>query len=66
MEFDEVVMGRRSIRGYLDKPVPKALVREVLELAMRAPTSFNTQPWNFFVASGEALDKIRKLSLIHI
>ena len=60
MQYDDVVMGRRSIRGYLDKPVPKALVREVLELAMRAPTSFNTQPWNFFVASGEALDKIRK------
>jgi len=60
MQYDDVVMGRRSIRGYLDKPVPKALVKEVLELAMRAPTSFNTQPWNFFVASGEALDKIRK------
>ena len=60
MQYDDVVMGRRSIRGYLDKPVPKALVREVLELAMRAPTSFNTQPWNFFVASGDALDKIRK------
>jgi len=60
MQYDDVVMRRRSIRGYLDKPVPKALVKEVLELAMRAPTSFNTQPWNFFVASGEALDKIRK------
>ena len=39
MEFDEVVQGRRSIRGYLNKPVPKALIREVIELAMRAPTS---------------------------
>ena len=60
MQFDEVVTGRRSIRGYLDKPVPKELVREVLEMAMRAPTSYNTQPWNFFVVSGEALNKIRK------
>ena len=60
MEFDAVIQGRRSIRGYLKKPVPKALIREVLALAMRAPTSLNTQPWNFYVVSGEVLDRIRK------
>ena len=60
MDFDQVVQGRRSIRGYLNKPVPKALVREVLALAMRAPTSLNTQPWNFFVVSGTVLDRIRQ------
>ena len=37
MEFDDVVRSRRSIRGFLKKPVPKALVREILEIAMRAP-----------------------------
>jgi nitroreductase len=57
--YDEVVLGRRSIRGYLDKPVPKALIREVIEIAMRAPSSMNTQPWNFHVISGEPLDRIR-------
>ncbi len=60
MKFDEVIQHRRSIRGYLDKPVPKALVREVLALAMRAPTSYNTQPWNFYVVTGEVLDRIRQ------
>jgi len=60
MQFDEVVQGRRSIRGYLDKPVPRALIREVLQLAMRAPTSLNTQPWNFYVVGGAVLDRIRK------
>jgi nitroreductase len=60
MQFDDVIVGRRSIRGYLDKPVPKELVREVLELAMRAPTSLNTQPWNFYVVAGEVLDRIRQ------
>lgn len=59
VEFDDVVRGRRSIRGYLDKPVPRSLIREILELAMRAPTSLNTQPWNFYVVSGEVLDRIR-------
>ena len=60
MEFDDVVRGRRSIRGFQKKPVPKALIREILELAMRAPTSLNSQPWNFYVVTGEVLDRIRK------
>ena len=59
MRYDDVVRGRRSIRGYKPEPVPKALIREVLELAMRAPSSLNTQPWNFYVVAGEVLDRIR-------
>ena len=59
MQFDDVLRGRRSIRGYKSDPVPKALIEEILELAMRAPSSMNTQPWNFMILSGAALDKIR-------
>lgn len=59
MDYDEVVQGRRSIRGYLKKPVEQSLIKEILALAMRAPTSLNTQPWNFYVVAGETLDKIR-------
>lgn len=58
--YDEVVLGRRSIRGYLDKPVPRALIEEILALAIRSPTSMNTQPWYFHVITGEPLDRIRK------
>jgi nitroreductase len=60
MQFDDVLMGRRSIRGYQDKPVPKALLEEILALEMRSPSSMNTQPWNFTVLTGAALDKIRE------
>ena len=59
MEFDDVILGRRSIRGYKPDPVPKELIEEVLALAMRAPSSMNTQPWNFTVVTGEPLDRIR-------
>ncbi len=59
MKYDDVVRGRRSIRGFKREPVPKALVREVIELAMRAPSSLNTQPWNFYVVTGAPLDRIR-------
>ncbi|WP_372915389.1 nitroreductase [Sandarakinorhabdus sp.] len=52
-------MGRRSIRGFKPDPVPMALMKEILGLAMRAPSSMNTQPWNFTVVTGEPLDRIR-------
>ncbi len=60
VEYDEVVLGRRSIRGYKPVPVPKALIREVIGIAMRAPSSLNTQPWHFHVVTGEPLDRIRQ------
>ena len=60
MTFDEVVMGRRSIRGYKPDPVPRALIEEIIGLASRAPSSMTTQPWNFTVVTGEPLDRIRR------
>lgn len=58
--YDDVVNGRRSIRGFQQKPVPRAVIEEIIALAMRAPSSLNTQPWNFYVVTGEALDRIRQ------
>lgn len=60
MQYDSVVLGRRSIRGYKPDPVPQSLIKEVLALAMRSPSSMNTQPWNFTVVRGDALDRIRQ------
>jgi nitroreductase len=59
ISYDDVVLGRRSIRGFKPERPSRALIREVLELAMRAPSSLNTQPWNFYVVSGPPLDRIR-------
>ena len=60
MQYDEVIMGRRSIRGYKPDPVPRELITEIIGLAMRAPSSMNTQPWHFYVITGEPLDRIRR------
>ena len=60
MSYDEVVLGRRSIRGFKPDPVPRALIEEILRLAMRSPSSMNTQPWNFTVVTGAPLDRIRQ------
>ena len=58
--YEDVVRGRRSIRGYLDKPVPRELIEDIIPMAMRSPTSMNPQPWYFHVITGEPLDLIRK------
>lgn len=59
MGYEEVVRGRRSIRGFRQEPVSKQVLREILETAMRAPSSHNTQVWNFYVITGAPLDRIR-------
>jgi nitroreductase len=59
MTYDDVVMGRRSIRGFKPEPVPLELIKEILTMAMRSPSSMNTQPWNFTVVTGEPLNLIR-------
>lgn len=58
--FDEVVLGRRSIRGFKPDPVPKSVVEDIVSLATRAPSSYNSQPWHVHIATGEALDAIRR------
>jgi nitroreductase len=60
MDYDDIVHERRSIRGYLQKPVPRELIEEIIDLAKRAPSSMNTQPWHFHVITGEPLERIRK------
>lgn len=59
MSFDDVIMGRRSIRGYKSDPVPRDVVEDIISLAIRAPSSYNSQPWHLHVATGEVLDRIR-------
>jgi len=60
MEYHEVINGRRSTRGFLEKPVPMEVLKEVIGLAVRAPSSMNTQPWHFHIVTGEVLDNIRR------
>ena len=60
MDYNDIVHERRSIRGYLQKPVPRELIEEIIDLAKRAPSSMNTQPWHFHVITGEPLERIRK------
>ena len=57
--FTYLVRRRRSTRKFLtDKPVPQELLQESLELAMRAPSNSNVQPWRVYLATGARRDKL--------
>ncbi len=56
---DEAITSRRSIRAYLPDPVPRAVIEELLEVAARAPSGTNTQPWKVYVLTGNKLDSLK-------
>jgi nitroreductase len=60
MDLIETVQKRKSIRGYKPDPVSKEVLQEILELASRAPSAMNTQPWEFTVLAGEVLENVRR------
>jgi len=48
---------RRSIRSYESKPVPKELLRVLIEVANDAPSAMNTQPWRFVVVENQEFQR---------
>ena len=56
MTPDELLTTTRAVRKRLDleRPVPMALVRECLEIALQAPSGSNAQGWHFIVVTDEA------------
>lgn len=52
--FKQVARGRRAIRRYLDKPVPRELLNQLLETAVWSPSAHNRQPWRFAVLEAPA------------
>src|SRR5690606_30472046 len=50
--FAHVVRERRSVRGFLDRPLPQAQLERIFALAQQAPSNCNTQPWHTCVVSG--------------
>lgn len=58
-DLDETIRQRRSVRGFLPKPVPREVIEELLALAQHAPSNCNVQPWRVYIASGEMREKLR-------
>ncbi|WP_144630701.1 nitroreductase [Bordetella genomosp. 13] len=55
LSVTQAVRRRAAARRYLARAVEPALLRELLELAARAPSGGNLQPWRVHVLTGAAL-----------
>jgi nitroreductase len=62
----EAIRSRRSVRGFLSRPVDRSMVEELLALASRAPSGSNIQPWKVHVLTGAKLRQLTdELSAAH-
>lgn len=60
MDIIEAIGQRRSIRAFKPDPVPKEVLKGIVEQALRAPSWANTQPWEFAIVGGRKLEEIRQ------
>jgi nitroreductase len=60
---DAAITSRRSIRAYLDQPVAREDIEAILEVAARAPSGTNTQPWKVHVLTGAARERLSEAIL---
>lgn len=61
MDVCTAIKERRSVRAFLDKPVPLDLVHTILEDARWAPSGVNHQPWQVAILGKNTRDKLSKL-----
>lgn len=66
MELIDAIDSRYSARVFLDTPIAKQTVVEVIHLARKAPSGSNTQPWKVYVASGKVRDELISSALVSV
>lgn len=52
MPLIQAIKGRRAVRSYLDRPVPRHVIGDLIDAAAAAPSAMNLQPWSFAVIEG--------------
>ncbi len=60
MDFEEILLKRKSVREYSDEDITKEQLNKILEAGLLAPTSRNLRPCNFLVVSNK--DTLKELS----
>jgi nitroreductase len=58
MAVDAAITSRMSARAFLPQAVPRDTIRHLLDVASRAPSGTNTQPWKVYVLQGASRDTL--------
>jgi nitroreductase len=65
LHFIDALHARKSVRAFKPDPVPRELVEELLELASRAPSGTNIQPWKVHIVAGDVRARLEAEVLAH-
>jgi nitroreductase len=60
MELIEAVKTRKSIRAFKPDPVPRSILKEIMEAVRNTPSYANSQPWELALVTGRPLKEIQK------
>jgi nitroreductase len=55
---DEAIVSRMSVRAFTSQAVPRELIEHILQVARRAPSGTNSQPWRVYVLQGASRDRL--------
>lgn len=58
--LDELMRDRRSVRGFIDRPVADDLLQSIFTVAQLSPSNCNVQPWVVHVVSGNSAQAMRE------
>jgi len=61
MDVIDAIKARYTVRAYKPEPVPKEVLAELMEAALRAPSWANTQTWEFAVVGGEVMRELKQV-----
>jgi nitroreductase len=60
MDLEQAIYARRAVREYTDEPIPTAILRQLIDAAIQAPSAVNEQSWSFTVVEDRRL--LRRIS----
>ncbi|GHT84074.1 NAD(P)H-flavin oxidoreductase [Bacteroidia bacterium] len=62
MDIFSAIMERRSVRSYVDRPIPRETLEAIMQAALMAPSAVDLQPWYFVVVeSAEAFVRLKEI-----
>ena len=66
ISVDEAITSRMAVRAFTQQAVPRQTLEELLQVASRAPSGTNTQPWKVYVVQGASRNAlVDKVCAVH-
>ena len=58
--FKQLMIERHTTRKFTSQEIPKDILKDIISTSLLSPSWTNSQPWKLYIASGKALDEIKK------